>query len=42
MPVFHEPRTGARATKLKMKTRYFKGILNGEDLIHFITINLEL
>ena len=34
MPVFHEPRTGARATKLKMKTG-IKGILNGEDLIHF-------
>ena len=33
-PVFHEPRTGARATKLKMKTN-IKGILNGNELIHF-------
>jgi uncharacterized protein (TIGR02466 family) len=34
MPVFHEPRTGARATKLKMK-QGIKGIENGTDLIHF-------
>ena len=34
MPIFHEPRAGARATKLKMKTN-IKGVLNGEDLIHF-------
>jgi len=34
MPVFHEPRTGARATKLKMKTNV-EEILNGNDLIHF-------
>ena len=34
MPIFHEPRTGARSTKLKMKTN-IKGILNGNDLIHF-------
>jgi len=34
MPVFHDPRTGARATKLKMKPD-LKGILNGNDLIHF-------
>ena len=34
MPIFHEPRTGARATKLKMKTN-IKGILNGNELIHF-------
>jgi uncharacterized protein (TIGR02466 family) len=33
-PVFHEPRTGARATKLKMKTN-IKEILNGNELIHF-------
>ena len=34
MPVFHEPRTGARATKLKMK-QGIKTIENGTDLIHF-------
>ena len=34
MPIFHEPRTGARSTKLKMKTN-IKEILNGNDLIHF-------
>mgnify|MGYP003644068184 FL=1 len=34
MPIFHEPRTGARATKLKMKTN-LKEILNGNELIHF-------
>ena len=33
-PIFHEPRTGARATKLKMKTNS-KEILNGNELIHF-------
>ena len=33
MPVFHEPRTGARATKLKMKDK--KGVLPGSELIHF-------
>ena len=32
-PVFHEPRAGARATKLKMKDS--NTILNGNDLIHF-------
>ena len=32
-PVFHEPRTGARATKLKMKDQ--KKILIGSELIHF-------
>ena len=32
-PVFHEPRTGARATKLKMKID--TNILPGNDLIHF-------
>mgnify|MGYP005823466655 FL=1 len=32
-PVFHEPRTGARATKLKMKTNE---ILNGTELVHFV------
>ena len=34
MPIFHEPRTGARATKLKLKTN-LKEILNGNDLIHY-------
>ena len=34
MPIFHEPRTGARCTKLKMKTNV-KEILNGNELIHF-------
>jgi|TARA_R110000796_G_scaffold122187_1_gene236535 uncharacterized protein (TIGR02466 family) len=34
MPVFHEPRTGARATKLKMKPK-IKGIVNGTELVHF-------
>ena len=34
IPVFHEPRTGARATKLKMKNGLTK-MLNGDDLIHF-------
>ena len=34
MPIFHEPRTGSRATKLKMKTN-LKEILNGNDLIHY-------
>ena len=35
-PIFHEPRTGARATKLKMKPGIeTKGMFNGSDLIHF-------
>ena len=34
MPIFHEPRTGARATKLKMKPK-ITAIENGNDLIHF-------
>jgi len=33
-PIFHEPRTGARSTKLKMKPQ-IKEILNGNELIHF-------
>ena len=33
-PVFHEPRTGARATKLKMKPK-IKDIVNGTELVHF-------
>ena len=33
-PIFHEPRGGARATKLKMKPNE-KGIWNGNELIHF-------
>ena len=32
-PVFHEPRTGARSTKLKMKSH--SGIFNGTELVHF-------
>ena len=34
MPVFHEPRTGARATKLKMKTNQ-KSVFPATELIHF-------
>ena len=34
MPIFHEPRTGARATKLKMKPN-LKDIFNGNDLVHY-------
>ena len=33
-PVFHEPRTGARATKLKLKPE-IKNIVNGTELVHF-------
>jgi len=33
-PIFHEPRTGARATKLKMKTN-LNGILDGMEQVHF-------
>ena len=33
-PIFHEPKTGARATKLKMKPN-IKGIYGGTELIHF-------
>ena len=33
-PIFHEPRTGARATKLKMKLN-LKDILSGNDLVHY-------
>jgi hypothetical protein len=33
-PVFHEPRTGARSTKLKMKPD-LKGVWPGSELIHF-------
>jgi len=33
MPVFHEPRTGARATKLAMKPN--NGLLSGNELVHF-------
>ena len=32
-PIFHEPRTGARATKLKMKPDNV--IYNGTELVHF-------
>ena len=34
MPIFHEPRTGARATKLKIKPQ-IKEIVNGTELVHF-------
>ena len=33
LPIFHEPRTGARATKLKMKNE--KGVLPASEIIHF-------
>ena len=33
-PIFHDPRTGARCTKLKMKPE-LKGIFHGTELIHF-------
>ena len=33
-PVFHEPKTGARCTKLKMKPDQ-KGVWGGSELIHF-------
>ena len=33
-PIFHDPRTGARATKLKLKPA-LKGISLGSELIHF-------
>ena len=32
-PIFHEPRTGARATKLAMKPN--NGLLSGNELVHF-------
>jgi hypothetical protein len=32
-PLFHDPRTGARTTKLKMKSN--EHISNGTELIHF-------
>ena len=34
MPIFHEPRTGARATKLNIKPT-IKEIVNGTELVHF-------
>ena len=33
-PIFHEPRTGARCTKLKLKPE-LKGIFHGTELVHF-------
>ena len=33
-PIFHEPRTGARTTKLKMKSNN-NAAFNGSELIHF-------
>jgi len=32
-PIFHEPRTGARSTKLKMKPG--NGVFHGTELVHF-------
>jgi len=32
-PIFHEPRTGARSTKLKMKPT--KAVFHGTELVHF-------
>ena len=34
-PIFHEPRTGARCTKLRMKPG-LKDILNGNELVHYM------
>ena len=34
MPIFHEPKTGARSTKLKMKPT-IKGVVGGTELVHF-------
>ena len=39
-PVFHEPRTGARATKLKMKPDQ-KGVWGGQNL-YILNLHLEL
>jgi uncharacterized protein (TIGR02466 family) len=33
-PIFHEPRTGARCTKLKMKPE-LKGVFHGTEQVHF-------
>jgi uncharacterized protein (TIGR02466 family) len=33
-PIFHEPRTGARATKLKLKPE-LKGVFHGTETVHF-------
>jgi len=33
-PIFHEPRTGARCTKLKLKPE-LKGVFHGTELVHF-------
>ena len=33
-PIFHEPRTGASCTKLKMKPE-LKGVFHGTELVHF-------
>ena len=33
-PIFHDPRTGARTTKLKMKPE-LKGVFHGTELVHF-------
>lgn len=39
-PIFHEPRTGARTTKLKMKSE--KDIFDGTELVHFKPIPGDL
>jgi len=33
-PIFHEPKIGARCTKLRMKPE-LKGIFHGTELVHF-------
>ena len=33
-PIFHDPRTGARCTKLRMKPE-LKGVFHGTELVHF-------
>ena len=35
-PVFHEPKTGARCTKLKMKPELINSLKNGIDLLNFV------
>jgi hypothetical protein len=40
-PIFHEPRTGARSTKLKIKEN-ITGIADGDELIHYRPIPGDL
>ena len=35
-PIFHEPRTGARCTKLKMKSKLSNSLKDGIELINFV------